>query len=89
MVTAVSPETATVSIAAAADLAFTVAAATGVTVKTITNASATVNGSNYTYAAGILTLKSAYLASQTAGTKTFTVTMSDGSTATFTVTVTA
>lgn len=53
------------------------------------NANAEVNSSNYTYSNGTLTLLSAYLAAMTAGDKTFTVTMSDGTTATFTVKVTA
>jgi len=53
------------------------------------NSNAEVNSSNYTYSNGKLTLLSAYLAAMTAGDKTFTVTMSDGTTATFTVKVTA
>lgn len=85
-----SPETATVSIAAPADLVFTVSSTdAATTITALKNGSATVNAENYTYSAGTLTIKSTYLSGLPAGAKIFTLVMSSGTSPTITVTVTA
>jgi hypothetical protein len=83
----VSPETATFSKAAAADVVLTVTAATNATLTALKNSGATVNSSNYTYASGTLTIKKEYLTTLANGAKTFTVTMSSGDDLTVTITV--
>ena len=74
-----SPEAATFSKAAPADVAFTVTGA--VSVVSVKNQSSTVNASNYTFAGGTLTISSAYLAALVNGEKTFTIITGNGSAA--------
>lgn len=79
-----SPEAATFSKAAPADVAFTVTGAASVT--SVKNQSSTVNVNNYTFAGGMLTILSAYLATLVNGEKTFTIVTDSGS-ASVTITV--
>ena len=72
-----SPESATVSKAAPADVVFTVSGATTLTSLKIGNA--TVNASNYSFSNGTLTILGTYLAGLATGTKTFTLVTNAGS----------
>lgn len=82
-----SPETATFSKAAPADVVLTVTAATGATLTGLKIGGVAVNASNYTYANGVLTITDGYLATLANGAKVFTIIMSSGSDLTVTVTV--
>lgn len=85
----VSPTTATVSLAKAADKTFAFTPDT-TTITSVLNGSTTLtSGTNYSYASGVLTLKSTYLSTLTAGTHIFTVNTGTGATITVTVTITA
>ncbi|SMC63219.1 phage tail tube protein [Sporomusa malonica] len=84
-----TPITATMSLAAAADKVFTILPAT-TTVSSVKNGSTAITvTTDYTYSTGTLTLLSGYLDGLTAGAYTFTVTTGDGATLTVTVTITA
>jgi hypothetical protein len=83
----VTPETATFSKAAAADVVITVSG--NATVTGLKNASATVNTDNYTISGSTLTIKSTYLAALANGDKTFHVlATADGAEQDLVVTVT-
>lgn len=86
----VSPRSATVSKAAAADKVFTISP-TSATVSSVTDdGSALTVTTHYTYSGGTLTIKgSAYLATVAVGVHTFVVTTGDGATLAFKVTITA
>ena len=57
------------------------------TLSTLKNGTSTVNASNYTYVAGVLTIDDTYLATLVNGDKTFTIVMTDGGDMTAVVTV--
>jgi TP901-1 family phage major tail protein len=81
----ITPLTATFSKAAAADKVFTVSPSTA-TITSVSNAaSALTITTDYTYSAGTLTLKSAYLNGLTNGSKIITVTPGTGSAINLTV----
>ena len=83
-----SPTSAAFSKAAPADAVFTVSPVSeSITLTALKNGASTVNGANYTYAAGVLTIANAYLGGLANGTKTFTLVMSDGGDMVVTVTV--
>jgi hypothetical protein len=67
----------------------TVSGATA-TLSNLKNSNSNVNAENYTFANNVLTLKSVYLATQTNGEKTFTlsVVVGDGDIVDFVITVT-
>lgn len=74
--------------AAPADSVFTVLPVSeSITLSALKIGSSTVNTSNYTYVAGVLTITDDYLATLANGTKTFTLVMSDGGNMVVTVTV--
>jgi len=85
---AISPITATVSVASAANKTFTFTPSTGL-VSSITLAGETVDTANYTAATGTLTINGTYLATLAITDQIFTLTFSDASTATLTITITA
>lgn len=71
-----------------ADAVFTVTPTSeSITLSALKNGASTVNVSNYTYVAGVLTITAAYLATLVNGAKTFTLVMSDGGDMVVTVTV--
>ena len=77
------------SLAKAADKTFMFTPDT-TTITSVLNGSTTLtSGTNYSYASGVLTLKSAYLSTLTAGTYIFTVNTGTGATIKVTVTITA
>lgn len=86
---AVSPVSATVSLAAAENVVITVTP----TATTITgvkdNGTALTVSTQYTYSAGALTILGTYLETVAIGTHTFTATTGDGATLTILITVTA
>lgn len=85
----VSPGSAIVSKAAAADKVFTITPST-VTVSSVKDDGLTLTTTtNYTYSSGILTIKSAYLGAAAVGEHTIEVTTGDGSKLTARITVTA
>jgi len=84
----VSPDTATMSIASPANKTFTFTPSTGV-VASIKQGSTTVDSANYTASTGSLIINGTYLATLSAGEYTFTLTFSDESTNTITITITA
>ncbi|MBP2638441.1 MAG: phage tail protein [Firmicutes bacterium] len=85
----ISPLTATMSLAAAADKVFTILPAT-TTVSSVKNGSTAITvTTDYTYSSGTLTILSGYLDGLTAGAYTFTVTTGDGAALTVTITITA
>jgi hypothetical protein len=84
----VSPETATFSKAAEADVVFTVTSSdSAVTLSAVKIGGVAVNTANYTFASGTLTLKKEYLSTLANGAKTFTLVMSAGTSSTVTITV--
>lgn len=85
----VTPLSATVSKAAATDKVFAITP-TATTVSGVKNGTTAVTvTTEYTYATGTLTLKSAYLAGLTVGANTFYITTGDGAVVSIVVTVTA
>lgn len=85
----ITPSTATVSKAAATDLVFTIAPSTETVASVMNGATALTVTTQYTYSAGMLTIKAAYWSSLSAGTQTITVTTGDNATLTIVVTETA
>lgn len=84
----ISPLTETMSLTDASDKVFNILP-TSTTVSSVKNgANSLTVSTNYTYSAGTLTIKSAYLSDLTAGTYTLTVTTGDGATLTVYVTIT-
>lgn len=79
--------TATFSKAAPADVALTVSTDHAVTLVSVKNGGAIVNASNYTYVAGVLTIKQAYLGGLANGDKVIAIVMSAGADTTATITV--
>ena len=80
--------TAAFSKAAPADAVFTVTpTGEGVTLNALKIGASTVNTSNYTYAANVLTIANTYLTTLANGTKAFTLVMSDGGDMAVSVTV--
>jgi len=73
----VSPETATFSKAAAADVVLTVAGAT--TITALKNGTSNVNAANYTINGLVVTITKDYLTGLANGDKTFTVVTDAGS----------
>ncbi|MCC8185003.1 X2-like carbohydrate binding domain-containing protein [Cloacibacillus porcorum] len=71
-----SPETATFSKAAPADVVLTVTGASSITA--MKNGGATVNTSNYTFTEGTLTILGDYLSTLTNGEKTITIETDNG-----------
>lgn len=69
------------------DVTITVTPGAGAAITGLRNGSASVNLNNYTVSGNEITLKQAYLSTQTNGEKTFTVLMSTGNNPTVTVTI--
>lgn len=85
----ISPLTATMSKAAAADKVFAILPTT-TTVSGVTDDGAAVTiSTGYTYSGGTLTLKSAYLAALAVGVHTYVITTGGGETLTVRITITA
>lgn len=85
----ISPLTATMSKAAAADKVFSILPTT-TAVTTVKNGATTLTvTTNYTYSAGTLTIKSTYLSGLTAGDYTLAITTGDGAILNVYVTITA
>lgn len=83
-----SPETATFSKAAAADVVLTVSSSdSAVTLSAVKNSGSVVNTANYTFVDNKLTIKKEYLTTLTNGAKTFTIVMTEGTDLTVTITV--
>lgn len=68
-------------------MVLTVSANSGATISGLKNGNSNVNESNYTVSGYEITIKSAYLSGLAAGTKTFTIIMSNGETVTAKITV--
>lgn len=79
---------ATFSKGAAADVVFTIMAATGATLTALKNGGATVNQNNYSYSNGTLTINAGYLSGLANGNKSLTLSMSLGSDLVAIITVT-
>ena len=85
---AISPTSATVSIAAAVDKQFAISPSSA-TVSNVKNGAAVLTATtDYTYSSGTLTLKSTYLSGLTAGSDTITVTLGNGTALVIALTVT-
>lgn len=87
IVNTITPTTVTFSKTSAADVAFTIASGTGVTVESVKNGKTSLKSSDYTYTNGALTIGKAYFAALDNGAQTINVTLSDDDVLSATVTV--